>query len=93
LGYHVLSPSVMAADGGAPAYEVDHEVFVVLDRFKADENLVINMAGVWTVRPDWVVRLPSVFTVHDKITTCISLAAFAQRAVDSAALTVAPPGQ
>jgi len=35
----------MAAGGGAPAYEVDHEVFVVLDRFKVDENLVIDMVG------------------------------------------------
>jgi hypothetical protein len=32
----------MAAGDGAPACEVDHEVFVGLDRFKADENLVIN---------------------------------------------------
>ena len=52
----------MAADGGAPAYDVDHEVFVVLDRFKADQNLVINMIGAWTVHHGWVVGLPSVFT-------------------------------
>jgi len=40
---HVLSRWVMAAGGGAPAYDVDHEVFVLLDRFKYDQNLVINM--------------------------------------------------
>jgi len=53
----------MAADGGAPAHEVDHEVFVALDRFKADENLVINMIWAWTVRPGRVDGLPSVFTI------------------------------
>jgi hypothetical protein len=44
---------VIAAGGGAPAYDVDHEVFAVLDRFKVDQNLVINMIGAWTV-PGWV---------------------------------------
>jgi len=53
----------MATDGGGPACEVDHEVFVDLDRFKVNENLVINMLGAWTVRPGWVVGLPSVFTI------------------------------
>jgi hypothetical protein len=35
----------MVAGGGAPAYDVDHEVIVVLNRFKVDQNLVINMIG------------------------------------------------
>jgi hypothetical protein len=31
------------AGGGAPADEVDHEVFARLNRFKVSENLVINL--------------------------------------------------
>jgi hypothetical protein len=49
----------MAAGGGAAVYDVDHEVFVHLDRFKTRQNLVINMisdvdgAGMagWLVTP------------------------------------------
>jgi len=43
----------MAAGGWPLAYDVDHEVFVVLDRFKACQNLVINMIRAWTV-PGWL---------------------------------------
>jgi hypothetical protein len=35
----------MAAGGGAPDYDVDHEIFAFLNRFNVNQNLVINM--VW----------------------------------------------
>jgi hypothetical protein len=37
----------MAVGVGAPASDVDHEVFMRLNRFKVSENLVINM--IWDV--------------------------------------------
>jgi hypothetical protein len=33
----------MVAGGGAPVYDVDHEVFARLNRFEVSQNLVINM--------------------------------------------------
>jgi hypothetical protein len=33
----------MAAGGGAPASNVDHEIFARLNRFEVNENLVINV--------------------------------------------------
>jgi len=47
--------SVTMGDGGwrrAPAYDVDHEVFALLDRFNWGQNLVINMIGREVV-PGW----------------------------------------
>jgi hypothetical protein len=38
----------MAVGGGAPADDVDHEVFARLNRFNVSENLVINM--IWAGR-------------------------------------------
>jgi hypothetical protein len=43
----------MATGGGAPSYDIDHEVFALLDRFKGAKNLVINMIWAWTL-PDWL---------------------------------------
>jgi hypothetical protein len=45
----------MAAGGDAPAYGVDHEVIARLNRFKVDQNLVINTIWAWTLRTGWVV--------------------------------------
>jgi hypothetical protein len=45
----------MAVGGGAPGYDVDHEVFVRLNRFKVNQNLVINMVWAWTLWTGWVV--------------------------------------
>jgi len=42
----------MAAEACAPTYDVDHEVFVLLDRFNCCQNLVINMIEAWTA-PSW----------------------------------------
>jgi hypothetical protein len=36
--------------GGAPAADVDHGVFARLNRFKVNENLVINMIWAWRLR-------------------------------------------
>jgi hypothetical protein len=46
----------MAIGGGAPADDVDHEVFVRLNRFKVSENLVIDMIWAWTLRTGWSFR-------------------------------------
>jgi hypothetical protein len=43
----------MAAGRGAPASDVDHEVFVRLNRSKVNENVVINMIWAWTLRTGW----------------------------------------
>jgi len=44
-------------------YGFDHEVIAPLNRFKAGQNLVINMTVAWAARTGWVVEQPSVFVV------------------------------
>jgi hypothetical protein len=34
-------------------YDVDHEVFARLNRFKVNQNVVINMVWAWTLRTGW----------------------------------------